>query len=335
MSRLAVTLRRACHHWCVWVAALFLIAAAGPLFAQMSPNPLPTTLAGYAAHLRDLRALAGTCAQKAGACDDSRIGSDDRVTGGPVTFVARYDWLAAALSSAKSKSTADRAQLMQRVEDRIDADLADVQSAPGSQSGSANFAQARARADAILATREFDTNTVPSLRERILAWIYEWLDRLLGHVAAFGARSPWIAPLLEWLLGTVACALLLAWVFRNLQRQRRRMAFEAAQQIEQTEARVRNWLREAEASAARGAFRDAVHCLYWASIAALEGRRFWQPDRSRTPREYLRLLDPASPTSLILRRQTRSFETIWYGLRPASPSDYDSALDLHRQLRAA
>jgi hypothetical protein len=299
--------------------------------AQTTPTPRPSTLAGYAAHLRSLRALAAACSQKADACDDSRIGSDDRVTAGPVTFEARYDWLAAALSSAKTSSAADRAQLMQRVEQRLDADLADAQSAPGQT----NFAAARTRANAILATREFSTTSTPSLREQILAWIYGWLDRLFSHVAAFGARSPWIAPLIEWLLGTLACALLLAWVFRNLQRQRRRMAIEAGSQIEQSEERIRNWLREADACAARSAFRDAVHCLYWASIATLEGRRLWQPDRSRTPREYLRLVDPLSPVSPILRRQTRSFETIWYGLRPAGPSDYDVALDLHRQLRAA
>jgi Domain of unknown function (DUF4129) len=248
-----------------------------------------------------------------------------------VSFVASYDWLAAALSSAKSKSSADRARLMQRVQARIDADLADAQSAPNP----ANFAQARVRANAILAAREFDTTSTPSLRERILAYIFKWLDRLFTGIAAFGALSPWIAPLLEALLGAVACALLLAWVFRNLQRQRRRLSVEATRRAEDTELRIRNWLNDAETCAARGAFRDAVHCLYWASIAALEARRLWQPDRSRTPREYLRLVDPASPLSPILRRQTRSFETIWYGLRAAGSSDYDLALDLHRQLRAA
>ena len=313
------------------VCALVVILAAFPLLAQISPVPQPGTLAGYAAHLRNLRALAVACAQKANACDASRIGPADRVDGGAVSFTASYDWLAAALSTAKTSSAADRAQLMQRVEARVDADLADAQSPPGP----ADFSQARARADAILSTREFDTTSAPSLRERILAWIFAWIDRLFSHVAAFGARSPWIAPLLEWLLGTVACALLLVWVFRNLRRQRRRLALEAARQIEQTEERVSNWLRDAEANAARGAFRDAVHCLYWASIATLEGRRLWQSDRARTPREYLRLLDPASPVSPILRRQTRSFETIWYGLRSAGPSDYDVALDLHRQLRTA
>jgi hypothetical protein len=312
--------------------ALLLAALASPLPAQTTPGTQPSTLAEYAGHLRSLHALAAACAQKADACDGSRIGSDDeRVTDGSMTFEARFDWLAAALSSAKTSSAIDRAQLMQRVEQRLDDDLADTRTAPGAP----NFAEARARTDSILATREFSTTSSPSLREQILAWIFQWLDRLFSHVAAFGARSPWIAPLIEWLLGTLACALLLAWAFRNLQRQRRRMAIETGRQIEQSEERVLNWLREAEACAGRGAFRDAVHCLYWASISALEGRRLWQPDRSRTPREYLRLLDPSSPVSPILRRQTRSFETIWYGLRPAGPSDYDVALDLHRQLRAA
>jgi hypothetical protein len=306
-------------------------APACSLSAQTTQSPQQSTLADYAAHLRSLRALAAACAQKVSACDEAHVGPDDRVRDGSVSFEARYDWLAAALLSSKSSSASDRAQLMQRVETRIDADLADAQSVPGTP----DFADARARANAILASREFDTTSTPSLRERILARIYQWLDRLFSHVFAFGARSPWIAPLLEWLLGTVACALLLAWILRNLRRQRLRLAVEAARQIQETDERVRNWLSEAETCAARGAFRDAVHCLYWASIAALEGRRLWQPDRSRTPREYLRLLDPASPVSPLLRRQTRSFETIWYGLRPAAASDYDNALDLHRQLRTA
>jgi hypothetical protein len=289
------------------------------------------TLVQYAAHLESLRSLAAACAQKVAACDESRIGPDDHVTSAGASFDASYGWLASALSSAQSKPTADRAQRMQQAEARIDADLADAQASPAPSC----FARARAQADAILSAREFDTSTTPSLRELLLAKLYEWLDRLFNHVAAFGARSPWLAPLIEWVLGTLACALLLVWVFRNLKRQRLRSGLEAARQIEQVDERVRHWLEEAEASAARGAFRDAVHCLYWASITALEGRRLWQPDRSRTPREYLRLLDPASAVSPILRRQTFSFEPIWYGLRPASPADYDAALDLHRQLRAA
>jgi len=67
----------------------------------------------------------------------------------------------------------------------------------------------------------------------------------------------------------------------------------------------------------------------------LEGRRFWSPNRSRTPREYVALLEPGSQRWSLLRQQTRGFERIWYGLNPADASDYSNALELHEQLRAA
>jgi len=83
----------------------------------------------------------------------------------------------------------------------------------------------------------------------------------------------------------------------------------------------------------RGDWRDAVHCLYWASIAALEGRRLWSPNRSRTPREYVRLLETGSSRWMLLRQQTQGFERIWYGLNGAAPRDYERALELHEGLR--
>jgi hypothetical protein len=225
---------------------------------------------------------------------------------------------------------AKRAALMATVQSHLDADLADLEFPPAAP----DFSTARNDADAILAGREFNTSTQPSLRDRIMAVLFNWLDRMLSHVAAFGSRSPWLGPLIEWILAAVACALLLVWAFRTVRRQRVRMQLEADRQIQQVDERVLNWMREAEENAAHGRFRDAVHCLYWASIVALEGRRLWQPDRARTPREYLRLVDPASPVSSLLRRQTSSFETIWYGLRSAARPDYDIALELHRQLRS-
>ncbi|HTY84670.1 MAG TPA: DUF4129 domain-containing protein, partial [Silvibacterium sp.] len=120
-----------------------------------------------------------------------------------------------------------------------------------------------------------------------------------------------------------------------LQRQRLAVRVETARQIEPWEEASRNWRNLAEEQAARHEWRDAIHCLYWASIVMLDGRRCWNPNRSRTPREYVALLEPRSQRRDLLRRQTRSFERIWYGLNPADDSDYRNALDLHEQLRAA
>ena len=48
------------------------------------------------------------------------------------------------------------------------------------------------------------------------------------------------------------------------------------------------WLAEAQAAAAGGRWRDAVHFTYWCAVAFLETKGAWRPDRARTPREYLR-----------------------------------------------
>ncbi|MGA8111545.1 MAG: DUF4129 domain-containing protein [Acidobacteriaceae bacterium] len=299
----------------------------------VSEAKLPQSgVADYVQHLQSLRSLATACSARATACDASRVPPDERVVRGAGSwFESHYGWVREALTGGKSMSDGTRATLMQSVQVHLDADLADAQSEPPSP----DFAGARQRADVILAGREFATVQEVSLKEELLARLYEWLERILGHVAGFGSRSPWIAPLIEWLLGSLACALLLVWALRTLRRQRVQMRFETSRRIDQTDERVLNWMRESEAHAAAGRYRDAVHCLYWASIATLEGRRLWNPDRARTPREYTRLLDPASPASPLLHRQTLCFEIIWYGLRPAEQPDYDSALDLHRQLRAA
>jgi len=291
-----------------------------------------STLADYTGELHSLRSLAAVCAQKASSCDPGRVGADEHVRlNNKSSFDAHFAWMRDALSSAKALPDAKRTALMATTEAHLDEDLADAQASPAA----VKFSTARGEANAILASREFNTSAAPSLRDQIVAVLYRWLDSMLAHVAAFGSRSPWIGPLIEWGLGAMACALLLVWALRTARRQRVRMQQDAARRIEQADERVQNWMREAEEHAAGGRFREAVHCLYWATIVTLEGRRFWQPDRARTPREYLRLLDPGSYNAALLRRQTHSFETIWYGLRPAARLDYDSALDLHRQLRAA
>lgn len=320
-----------------------MLAATGwlPLHAQLpaqAPRPAPgaplerATLADYTHQVKELRAMAAACAQKADACATAAV-ADQRVTLSPgQSFDARYEWFSAAMASAKTRSDSARAAEMMAVKQRLDAELAD---ATTPLEPPVKFSAARRQADVILADREFQSVDQSSLWDRFLTWLGDWIGRALVSVAAFGKRSPWIGPLIEWSLAGLAGALLLAWVLRTMRRQRLSLRLETAGRMEAAEERVLNWLREAEQQAERGAFRDAVHCLYWASITLLEGRRLWHPDRARTPREYLRLLDTASAAAGLLRRQTASFESIWYGLRPAEQWDYDQALTLHRQLRSA
>ena len=97
---------------------------------------------------------------------------------------------------------------------------------------------------------------------------------------------------------------------------------------------VEAWAARAEAEAGKGDWREAVHCLYWSAIVIGEGRGLWRQNRTRTPREYVKLLEPGTARQASLRTLTGVFERIWYGLRPASEGDYRQARVLVEELRA-
>jgi len=297
-----------------------------------------TTLAEYIAHLESLHTLVQKCQASASACDPSQVGDDDQVTlqalgsGANVNqFEARYDWLRKTLKQAQDPKAKNRDEELATATSRLEDALRDATGQPPAS----GFADARQRADAILAHPEFVTVDEQSLWERLIARFFLWIDSLFTDVASFGERSPWIGPLLEWGLILLALAGLALWAMRTFQRQRVAVQLESSRQLEAWVEASHNWRKLAEEQAARCEWREAVHCLYWASIVMLEGRRYWTPNRSRTPREYLRLLEAGSPRWTLLGLQTRGFERIWYGLNPAARHDYQSALELHEQLRVA
>ena len=296
-----------------------------------------SSLADYTAHLQSLRTLVEKCEASAEACDPAQVGDDDQVTldglgaGANVNqFEARYDWLRDGLKAAYDPKAKDRHANLDTAAERLDDALQEAESRQGN-----GFANARQKADAILSHPEFVTVSEQSIWEKVIARFFLWLDSLFNSVAKFGKRSPWIGPLLEWGLIALALTGLALWAMRAVQRQRLAVRAETHRQIEPWEEASRNWRTLAEDQAARQEWRGAIHCLYWASIVMLEGRRFWSPNRSRTPREYVALLEPGSQRWSLLRQQTRGFERIWYGLNPADASDYSNALELHEQLRAA
>jgi len=297
-----------------------------------------STMAEYTTHLDSLRALVGRCAADAAACDPAAVGNDDQVTlqglgsGANVSqFEAGYDWLRETIKNARDPKEKGRADHLTAAASR----LTDAERDAGVRPGDTQFTEARRKADSILRHQEFVTVKEQSVWDKLIAGFFLWLDSLFTNVANFGKRSPWVGPLLEWGLIALSLVGLLLWAMRVLQRQRLAVRVEAERQVELWEGASRNWRSLAEEQASRHEWRAAVHCIYWASIVMLEGRRFWSPNRSRTPREYVALLESGSQRWSILRQQTRGFERIWYGLNPAGETDYRQALELHEQLRAA
>jgi Domain of unknown function (DUF4129) len=299
--------------------------------AQGTVDLRSVTIAEYKGHLESLKALVAACEKNPIECDSKKVGADERVEGG--SFQAHWSWLRDALSSAHNPDSPDRAALLQQAAARLneDATLAD-RSNP--QSADA-FQRARKQADDVLSRSEFRTVEEHSYLERQIARFWQWVNGVFSGVSRFGQRSPWLVPVMEWGAMTLAAAFLLTWVFRTMQRQRLAVRIESRVSAEVWQKESNNWAELARAEAAKQNWRAAVHCLYWAAIVMLEGRRLWRQNRARTPREYVLLLEPGSGVQQSLRRLTQIFERIWYGLRPAAESDYASAQRLFDELRSA
>ena len=182
----------------------------------------------------------------------------------------------------------------------------------------------RAALTRVLAQREFHGVHGPTwfedLRARALAWLTRWLRGLVRS-----AYVPTLTRVAVYALVGLAIVALGIALFRVLRpRDRDRVPLVDAG-IQPSARAWRQWLAEADAAAAAGHWRDAIHAAYWCGIAFLEKEGTWRPDAARTPREYLRLLPGAAPAAPALTRLTHLLERVWYGTQSASAADFDRA----------
>jgi len=320
-------------------AILLVVAALSPLCGNsqpvvpsFQPRLHATTPADYRAHLESLRELVRACRADASACAPDKVGEDDKVEAGSDTFQVRWQWLRDVLDDARDPNHADRSSVLDQASKRLGEDLAQT-SAPAFAAPA--FAPARTTADAILARAEFRTVSKESWFDRKIAEFWQWVDGLFSGAANLGRRAPWLGLALEWGFVSLTIVAVLVWFQRTMQRQRLAIALNATSLSTDWQRESTDWAELARAQAERSDWREAVHCLYWASIVVLEGRRLWRRNHARTPREYVVLLEPGSAQQASLRSLTRIFERIWYGLRPAAHDDYLQALTLFEQLKTA
>ena len=207
-----------------------------------------------------------------------------------------------------------------------------VSAAPLTAAQQAEFAHAQAAAERILASAEFQ-RPEPTLWDRLKEKIVNAVIQIFVGIDRVTTKSPWMGRALEWLLFLAAAVGLLVWVMRTVQRQRLRVAMGSEPAKSTAWARETDeWRRQAEQEAARGAWREAIHALYWAAIVHLEQRRAWRHNPSRTPREYVRLLKAGSTEQRELRGLTSALEQNWYGLREANAQEFAEARDSFERL---
>jgi hypothetical protein len=299
--------------------------------SEDTANVRTVTSTEYRGHLASLKMLVEACKKNPAECDSKKVGDDERVE--EAGFQSRWSWLREVLSGAHNATQSDREKRLQEAAARLDEDA--VLASEAALQTADTFQRVRKQADDVLSRPEFRMVTEASYWQREVAKFWQWVAEMFGGVSRFGKRSPWLVPLMEWSSITLAAAGLLTWVFRTMQRQRLAIRIESSATSEIWQKESDNWAELARAEAARKDWRAAVHCIYWATIVMMEGKKLWRQNRARTPREYLMLLEPGSGMQQALRRLTQLFERIWYGLRPAAESDYDRALVLFEELRGA
>jgi hypothetical protein len=309
-----------------------LHASAQPPIPLFQPPIQQTTPENYRTRVESLRGLVRACRDDAKACNPAAVGNDDKIAASNDTFQVRWQWLRKLLDDARNPALPDRLSLLDQASARLDQELTETS---GTAQAEPTFAPARRAANSILARPEFRVVGSQSWFDRKVAQFYSWLNRFFTATSDFGRRPPWLGPVLEWSFVGLSAACILIWAARTMQRQRVAISLSGLIPVADWQKESAEWADLARTEADANNWREAIHCLYWASIVVLESRRLWRRDYARTPREYVALLERNSDQQITLRTLTRIFERIWYGLRHAARADYIQALALFEDLRRA
>lgn len=202
-----------------------------------------------------------------------------------------------------------------------------------SASADARPVNAKAQLDEILAGAEFAGVRPPSAWEIFRQRLVAWLQRLLLHIFGGLARYPIAGQIVFWLAIVLGVAFIALCVFRFLV-SRDRMDSLPPSEIVAASRTWQEWMHAARDAAGRGDFREAVHSAYWAAIMRLEDTGVLPKDRTKTPREYLRIASERSGEAIApspayrepLAALTARLEKAWYANRGACADDFRDTL---------
>ncbi|MCW2903202.1 MAG: hypothetical protein JWO67_5467 [Streptosporangiaceae bacterium] len=174
----------------------------------------------------------------------------------------------------------------------------------------------------------------PSLLERLLRKISDWLSELFSTVAdptRGGSRGGWIALVVI----VVLLLAVLALVFRVM-RGRRNARSGRGSLLAQEPSAARDHRADAERHAAAGEWAHAIRERLRAVARDLEERAIVEPRPGRTADE---LAEEAAQTlpdlAEALHAGVRVFDDVWYGDRPGTREGYEQLTLLDRLLQTA
>lgn len=299
---------------------LLLLLLGGSTFAICQDSPL--SISDYEAQLDHLSNLAANVTTDPRACLDAarQLPPQWVVSGGDQTFHIDSTYIRAELEGAGQKPDGDAASKLSTRLATLKAEAEAFEQVPQDTSSS------HAKLNSILARREFKEVHAPhtTWMDRFKEWLWNLVIKILEKL--FGISSiPTIGRIAVLSIVGIAVLVLAYWIYKILKRNAGIESF-MPEVVPVSAKQWSKWMAEAQAAAAAGNWREAIHLSYWAGISFLEERGMWRPDKARTPREYLRLLAPSSEYRAALSTLTREFEVIWYGYKEAGPESYSETL---------
>ena len=313
-----------------WLALLFviLLGLPAPVFCQSGESrtgQVPLSVDQYVSELDHCSAVLNDSAKNPAAYSELRqtLPPQWTVQAGAQNYTVNIDWLKNALTALPPTRRADNPLLLE-----TQRHLASLREAaigfnePSSQRGLGN---SRAQLERIMSAREFRAVQGPSWfdlwKARVYDWIWRQIDKLLKRIGI----SKSVGSVIAWVLIGAAVLLMIFWAVRAILGSASRSEIDL-RGASRPAREWRDWLREARAAAERGDYRSAIHAAYWAGAGRLEEANVLPLDRSRTPRESLRLVRRESAEYGPLAQLTRHFELVWYGYRAATETEWSDAL---------
>lgn len=320
----------------VWLACLFVAVLVLPLqtAAQAVPEPpgaAPLDPAGFVREMRRLDPALGEAARKPEEVRSllAQLPASWQVQTANQQYRISSEPLRTLLAEAQLNAPARQAKL--REAQTWAAEMARQAEAYSAERPSTK--NPRALAEEILRRPGFTpirpTSQLDLLRQRINRWVIGMIERFLTSMD----RHPIGGEILFWAVIAAVVLFLAVTLFRYWGRHSPVDGLPKQGAIVVTRT-WQEWIRSARRAAERGDFREAVHSAYWAAIIYLEIAGIVSPDRARTPREYLRLLEssgtldagPGKRRRETLAALTARLERVWYGFRPAGAEDFRDSL---------
>jgi len=300
------------------IAAIIFWLSIFPGFSRDNKNISPSD---YIAELDRLTAAVESCPQNLPAVKETivKLPPQWNIQAGNRSYAVSSEWLKASLFELKGKKSEE---ICRSIQDRIAVLKTDAQAL---QQPAPDFSSSRKELARILSQREFHNIHGPTEWDRLKQKLAAFIIRMLEGILSSSAFSN-ISEKIIWVLAGAAGIVLAFWIFNTL-KQNVRLETIALSGSAPVSARPWTiWMADAQAAATRECWRDAVHLAYWAGISFLESNGLWQPDRARTPREYLKLLSSSNEYWNSLPALTRKFEAIWYGYAEAGPESFSESL---------